>query len=43
MSQFGYVKVLRNQGNREFYVGFAAELKRRLAEHNVGEVESMRK
>ena len=43
MSQFGYVNVLRSQRNREFCVGFAVELKQRLAEHNVGEVESMRK
>ena len=43
MSQFGYVNVLRSRRNREFYVGFAAESKRRLAENNAGEVGSMRK
>jgi putative endonuclease len=40
MSHFVYVYVLRSQRDGRFYVGFTADLRRRLAQHNAGQVTS---
>jgi putative endonuclease len=40
MSQFIYFYVLRSQRDHQFYVGFTADLKQRLVEHNAGRVPS---
>jgi putative endonuclease len=42
MSQFVYVYVLQSRHDRQFYVGFTADLKQRVAEHNAGRVPSTR-
>lgn len=42
MGQFVYVYVLRSGRDRQFYVGFTADLKQRMREHNQGRVFSTR-
>jgi putative endonuclease len=42
MSPFVYVYVLLGRRDRAFYVGFTEDLRRRLAQHNAGQVDSTR-
>ncbi|MCH8956335.1 GIY-YIG nuclease family protein [candidate division KSB1 bacterium] len=43
MSEFFYTYVLQSEKDGQFYVGFTNNLRRRLAEHNNGQVQSTRK